>query len=828
MHRLSSRRRTRLPFRLHTLAVALAAASASTLTPQLAQAQTPIIKGAHDYDLPSDSLATTLNRIAVDAGIALSVDPALVQGKRSNPVRGKFAADAALREALRGSGLELSRTSTGTFTLRPVPPDAVTLRTMKITADADRFTEPAEHGFKADYQRSATKMRLSVRETPQAISVVTADAIKARQARDITSALELTAGLVPSSSSTIGGPFAGRGLETNEQFMLRGQELNGQRDIRLDGFALSAPQLDLGLMERIEVVKGPSSTLYGQGSLGGFINFVRKKPQVEHSTSVAAQVGSWDTYRLELDSTGALTDNNAVSGRVFAAYDDAGSFIDGVWTKRSVLAPNLDAQLGEKTRLMVDLIFQDDDFVPSHGIPLRIANGDELEIPDIPRSRFVGAPADEDSYLHTRLIMTRLDHELTDDWLVTLSLQKGWQKFGRYFDNYAHGGLDSQYDPNPATLGDTSLYADTNTSDSTFWAGEIRLDGHFEAFGREHQLLVGAERNRRAYDDTFGYQQVGYGNIYSGEFPTDGTKATDLYAAPYSGFAANSGAYVQTLLSATERAKVLVGARYDHIEQTGDTDELSQYDTTYRLGATYDISDNLTAYAMYGESFNPVEARTWDQKMLDPEQGRGYELGLKTEWNERRLSATVALYQQDLDNRPIPDPEHSIGSISSGLQRTQGAEIEFFGSPLSGLEIIAGLGWADSEYKDKDDLEYGLVPYGSIKRNGGLYVSYELQEGVLRGFGAGVTYTYVGRRSFAYAGLAQGCCVSGATSDQLWFDGFDRTDLNIFYKGLKDWDFSLQIRNVFDDVYVERMRDIESNNYFGSPTAYLLRVEYTL
>ncbi len=808
----------RLPFRLHALSLALAAGAVTFISPVI-QAQASVASTQRNYDLPAGSLATTLNRIAVEAGLALSVEPALVEGRRSHPVRGRFDAETALREALRDSGLQLQQTSAGSYTLAPLPEGAVMLQKVTVEGSSPFDAPPEPGGLKADYQSSATKMPLSIRETPQAITVVTRESMDRRQVRDLTSALELTAGLVPAASSTIGGPFAGRGLEANEQFNLRGQELNGQRDIRVDGFALSSPELDLALFERVEVVKGPSSMLYGQGSLGGFINFIRKKPQAEARTTVVGQFGSWDTYRAEFDTTGALTESGDLRGRFVAAYDDAGSFIDGVWTKSTVLAPNFEWQVAEKTRLYLDLVYQDADFLPSHGVPLRV-DGNKLHMPDIPRSRMTGEPASTDSYSDSRIVTARIDHELSDNWLATLALQGGNQKFGRYFDNYAHGGLDAD--------GNTYLYADTYTTDDDFWAGELRVDGRFTAFGREHQVLMGVERNRRSYDSTFQYQQVGFGNIYTDEYPTDGTRATDLVPVTWSGFTENTGAYLQFLLGITDRMKILAGARYDEAEQTGGTDEMKNDEVTMRAGVTYDVSQNITAYAMYGESFSPVDSLTWDEKLLDPESGKGYELGLKSEWLDGRLGVTLALYRQDLDNIPIPDPVHPEGSISGGEQRNDGVEIEVSGSPLPGLEIVAGIGWVDSDYTNRDDPEYGLVPYGSIERNGGLYVSYELQEGMLRGLGAGITYTYVGTRSFAYAGLVDMGYVNGATSDQLWFDGFDRTDFSVFYTALENWDISLQVRNVFDDTYIERMRDIESNNYFGSPRAYLLRVAYEL
>src|SRR5262245_58947340 len=152
--------------------------------------------------------------------------------------------------------------------------------------------------------------------------------------------MELSAG-AGSGTSSGGGPFAGPSPRVADQFSLRGQRLDGDRDVRIDGFSAGAQRnnFDLASFERIEVVKGPSSLLYGQGSLGGFINLVRKKPQAEFAVSASGQVGSYDTYRAEGDITGAFDSSEALRGRLVFAYDDSGSFIDDVHSRLAVVSP---------------------------------------------------------------------------------------------------------------------------------------------------------------------------------------------------------------------------------------------------------------------------------------------------------------------------------------------------------------------------------------------------------------------------------------------------------------------------------------------------------
>lgn len=814
MHRFDFAAR---PFRLRALSVALAAASSAVA---VAQTPAPEVSTQRDYDLPAGALATTLNRIAVDAGLALSVEPALVQGKRAPAVRGRFDAATALREALRGSGLQLLRTPAGSYTLEALPDGAAMLQKVRVEAAPSLLDAPVERGgIKADYQSSATKMPMSLKETPQSVSVITRKSIDARQAVDVLSALELAAG-VSAGVSSGGGPFAGPSPRVAEQFSLRGQRLNGDRDVRIDGFAAGAQrnEFDLAAFERVEVVKGPSSMMYGQGSVGGFINLIQKKPQKDFAGSISGSVGSYDTYRGEVDVTGALDAGGNVSGRIAAAYDDRGSFIDDVESRRTVVAPSLSVDLGERTRLLLTGMLQDTDSLPSLGIPLRL-EGDRLKVPDIKRSFYFGVQAAKESETTESMATLKLDRELDDDWLATLLLQRSSNDRHGYADSYGYGIYGD---------GDTYLYAASTIHETDVWAGELRVNGRFQAFGREHQLMAGVETNEREQDAFGGYAYVGTANIYRNDFADAGTVRSDQLPITYdfTDTSRNRAAYLQFQLALTERIKLLTGARYDRAEQVsrnhidGGGDSAKESEITYRIGLTGEITSQLNGYVSYGQSFNPVLDRSASGNILDPERGEGYELGLKGEWFDGALAASLALFRQELDNRPIPDPDNAPGqffSISGGLQRTDGVEIELTGSPLTGLTISAALTLLDAEYIDRRDPNYGLTPQETTDRQSALYVNYEIQNGPLRRLALGGTWVYVDDR----------WSISGG--DNVTVAGYDRVDLQAQYPLTSNLDVSMQVRNVADSRYIERNNGPYGyGHYFGSPRACLLRVEYRL
>jgi TonB-dependent siderophore receptor len=582
--------------------------------------------------------------------------------------------------------------------------------------------------------------------------------------------------------------------------------------VRMDGFVVASRVFDMAAFERVEVVKGPSSVLYGQGSLGGFINMIRRKPQATAAASLVAQVASYDTYRAEVDATGALSER--YNGRLTAAFDRGDSFTDSVDTRTLLFAPSLSVEVGDDTTVLAQVLYQKDNYTPSRGTPLRL-EGNELFVPAIDEALFTGVPSAEESWGRVHLATLEIDKPLGDQWLMSLLFQKSGVRTQRFFDAYSNACCLT-------TSGDVYMYSDTSRAEGDSWAGEIRFDGRFEAFGREHRVLLGFEHAQRDDDLAFGYTYLGLGNLYTQEFQEanvipGGARFQD-FDFDFTNENLDRGYYGQLLLAVSDRARVLVGARHDasdidHLNNnSAELDSKSDGEWTMRVGLTYDASANVTAYGVFAQTFNPtVDARSESGRILDPETGEGLEVGLKMEWFEQRLGVNLAVFRQELDNIPIMDPNNHNFSINGGLQRTEGIELEASGLVTDGLTLGAAWAALDSEYVDPLDPNFGLEPWGLIDRQSSVFASYELQEGGLRGLGFGVSYVDIGNRS-------QG---SGA-----FLRGYERVDLNLYYNGLESWEFSLQVRNAGDERYIERLRDLYQDNFFGAPRALLLRTEY--
>lgn len=704
----------------------------------------------------------------------------------------------------------------------PKKDDPTEPETIYVTGTADK-------GFKADDQGSG-KMPLSIRETPQAITVLTRDSLDDRQVFSLQQALELSAGATQFSGT---GPFAGQPSFGFNQTTIRGIQIDDAYDFRDDGFVsgsfFSVP--DLAIYDRVEVVKGANSVLYGRGSVGGLINRIRKKPTAERRTDVELSGGSFDTYRGEIDTRGAITDSGAIRGRMVGVYEDSGSFVEGVETQRTVLAPSVDFDLTPDTHLLVQALRQTEDIVPNTGMPLR-ADGDDWKAPDISRRQYNGVPT-QDSYRWTiESVMAQLDQKLGDRWLASLRLASSNTDTPIRTDAYVYGFREEGDDlATPDVIerrGDTAVYGNDFALDRDILAGEIQINGRIDIAGREAKLGFGADINENQYSRRGMYTAPATGNLYTGIFERPDPTLYPGQAS--SGAPLAYGVYAQGQIPVTDRLKVLLGARWDQVrldtvpyhpivEPTPPRERKTLDKTTGRVGLTYDLNQQISFYTVYAQSFSPeLFATDIDGKLLPPETGEVYEFGAKTEWFDRRLGVNTAIYRVDRDNVAVAAgtaPGGGSYSAASGLQRSDGFEIEVNGRPLPGWDLSLAMNVVDSAYKDRRDPFYGKQPGGTADYQVGLYSAYEIQAGPARGLGFGASFFAIGDRGV-------GTFVTGT------IPGYERLDLHAFYRGIKDVEINLLVRNVTDETYIEGADRPGAIAFFGSPVAALLSVRYSI
>lgn len=758
----------------------------------------------HSFDIPAQPLAEALIQFGRQSGRQATAEAGLVANRRSMPVKGTMSWQDALAALLSGSGLtwrasggmvvveRLPQAGSGAHVLAPITVEGQ-------AAAAARFGDaPAEPGgFKAEYQTTATKSAQSIRETPQSIGVVTQDLMRARQVTDLSQAIETIAGVTQYSGP---GPFAGHDGFGFGDIQIRGITSDYLTDPREDGYTspvFSAPP-DLAPYERIEVVKGPSSVLYGRGSAGGFLNRVRKKPLPHAQSEVEATVGSYDLYRVDADATGPMFDTGKVRGRIVAAYQSAGSFVDDVESERLVLAPSLEVDLTETTRLLLQTSYQHDNYIPNPGVPLRLEGG-KYVAPDISRSLFVGTPNDDDVNLRMWGASAQLDQEIDDDWLATLRLNRSGSRNPTHLDSYAYG---------VNAAGDVNLYAGDFNIDTDVWSGELRMNGDLRVLDRPTRLTYGVDHTDLRHVNDQSYTYIGTANIYLRNFDQVPTVPTTpsfngLYERQ------GTGVYGQVDIQPVDRLHLLLGGRYDWTETSlaervnGTEDRAKEEAFTARAGVVLDVTRNVSVFGLYAQSFNPVLEADRDGQILPAEEGEIYELGIKTEWLDKRLGINASVFRIDRTNVPVPDEGPGNFSVSGGTQRSDGVELEINGEILPGWQVSFAGTLLDSSFTEASDPDHGNQPSGSSDWQVGLYTSYEIQEGALQGVGAGVGFFGIGER-----GLSRPATL----------DGYERLDLGAFYNGIENVTLRLQVRNVLDERYIE---GADRPNYaqFGSPRA---------
>ena len=772
------------------------------------------------YHIAGGQLNKVLTRFSAITGVFLAGNLDLTAGKTSPGLVGQYTIEEALNAILLGSELQAIKQGNGSYTLQPL--SAVrALDKVTVTGQEVRFGDaPAEPGgLKAEYQTTATKMAMSLRETPQAISVVTRDSLDARMVRNLSTAIEITPS-VSNSGNGVGiasgpGMFGGQGIY-DEKFVLRGQPVA----IRGDGFKIGNHNIDLAAYERVEVIKGPSG-FYGQGSLGGFINMVRRRPQEEFDASISGEVGSFDTYRTEVDITGSLNDEGNLRGRLNFVYDDAGAFVEKLESQKVMIAPSIEAVISDKTRVLAQFLYQKDRFDANPGTSLR-RNGDQIElIPVMSDPTTLYGNTGEKSKTDVSEFLLRVDHELSDSWLASLLIKNNRSTRDAINPNYVSVYSSTIY-----------TYYGKDAWERDYWAGEVRLQGEYELFGNTHQLLVGLEHIDEFIDRRWGsltpYDYYhGHIDTFNGDFASFSTATRNdipLLVSRY-GDLETRAVYAQTLLSIDDKNKLLIGGRYDKFRSTTkrrdgvpDPEPLTANAFTGKVGLIHNFNDNVTGYGIWAESFEPNDGRDENGRLLDPITGTGYELGLKTEWLDKKLGANLAIFYQELDNRPLNKPGETY-QVASGKHLTKGIELEVSGSLAPGWDIAAALSLMDNKFTEDDDPYKGLSIDGSVDKQFSFYTNYEVQKGALKGLGIGATYVHVADRNFVLIPWV-------GDYSQIYLDGYDRWDLNFSYNAIPNWDMSLLIRNVTDETYIDSATFVEYGAYFGSPRAALFSATY--
>lgn len=560
----------------------------------------------------------------------------------------------------------------------PVEEDPQTSQEIVVTGVRDTSVGENEYGVRAS--RSASRLNLSQKETPQSISVVTRAQIDDFQLRDVNTLLSTTTGINVQQAETDRTYYSARGFDITN-FQLDGVGLPF-------AYGLQNGALDTAAYERVEVLRGANGLLSMTGNPSATINFVRKRPGRDLAGSVLLTGGTYDTKRVEGDLTLPLEAGGKVRSRIVGAYQDVGSYLDRYTGKRSVLYGVVEADLTPTTTLSVGYQRQDNrtDGGLWGALPLYTTEGTPT---DLPRSTSTSAEWTRWNTLDQQ-IFGDLTQQLGGDWSAKLSvLRRAIDEDSRLF--YVFG--------NPGQAADAGLFAFPGAFRGP--TRELTLDayvtGPVKLGGRTHEVVLGVNRGTSRLRQSSSYPA---GGTLPGNSAFDGSFAEPdfppfVLQADFE--TKRSSVYGLVRLNPADRLKIMVGGNYTWIESEGYSYGVDRvYDERRFLpfaGATFDLTPAISLYASYSKIFNPQFELSEQLTILAPAEGDNVEAGVKGSWFDNRFYASAAVFRAQQNG--IAEAGRFDDAIRQQLYttinaRSEGIELDLGGQPLAGLNLSGG------------------------------------------------------------------------------------------------------------------------------------------
>ncbi|WP_411388697.1 TonB-dependent siderophore receptor [Pseudomonas sp. MPB23] len=649
---------------------------------------------------------------------------------------------------------------------------------------------------------TATKLPLTLRETPQAVTVITRQRMDDQAMTSINDVVNATPGLFLNFSS---GP--GRQSYTSRGFNIDNLMYDGIPS-GYSGASVGA-QPNLAMFDRVEVVRGATGLVTGSGNPSAAINLIRKRPLDEQKVTLTGAAGSWDDYRGELDASSPLNDSGTLRGRVVTSYRDANSFIDNVEEYHGLFYAVTEADLSEDTTLTLGFSNQKDKTNYFWGSSLIGQDGHHL---NLPRSYNPGTDwENKDQEINT--VFAELRQRLANDW--SLQVNANYAEQNALFS----GSYQSRWVNN--TLARTvyqAAYDENQTGIDAF------ASGPFQAFGRTHELVVGA--SKRIYDmTTHSYSP------YDMDWPLTSGKPNFVHTTDGRTVTTQDGVYITTRLSLADPLKLILGGRldwYDYDNRDGSGDYKVTRNLTRYAGLIYEIDDHHSVYVSYSDIFTPQSSKDISGTPVKPIVGKNYEVGIKGEYLGGALNASMALFRIDQENRAVqvyvPNCPQTSCYEGSGEIRSQGVDFELQGALTENWQVGGGYTYART-HTIKDDANPQKVnkqfdtdtPEHLFK----LTTRYNFQ-GPLERLRVGGNISWQSRM---YNDIA----LADGSTYRLKQGAYAVTDLMAGYKVNDHLDLQLNANNIFDRRYYSAIANSASygGDSYGNPRNMMLTAKYS-
>ena len=686
------------------------------------------------------------------------------------------------------------------------------LQQVEVGADSYAPVGP-DFGYVGQRSLTATKTDTPVSETPRSVSIVTREQMDDRAAVSISDALRYTPGL---QSGFFG--------EDNKQdwFIIRGfkQANNGlYRDgTRVYSSGFYSWQIDPFTLERVEILRGPASVLYGQTPPGGVINVVSKRPQYYDHGAIEVEYGTWDNRTVSMDVGGPVGQGNNKAYRVLAMAGKNGTQVDDVEAERQLVAPSFNIKIGDATDLTLLSSFQKDDsdpylqFLPAEGTLTPNPNG------KIRSDVAVGNP-DYEYFKRTQYTLGyQLKHALNERTEFQQSVRYGHIDIDlkqMYFSGYAQDApaVGAALDPSGARR-DILRGVSTEDGDADQWTADNRLVHSWNYNGVDHTLLLGLDYQSLAirgkdypqdpiaadgngsvlglpYDPRFDIYNPSYSNDVVLLNPGTLTPYTDADLQTRTTDAYQLGGYLQDQMKFGDHWTFLFGARYDHAKTetknkaTGKQQDVRDKEWTVNTGLAYVADNGVTTYTSYSQSFQPIIQLDSNGEPFKPEYGDQVEVGVKIQPRGVDGYLNLAVFNIDQENltKFVNGNTSQIGKV-----RSKGVEVEGVANITPAFSVIATGTLMDVAIKEGPEAEKGETPSQVADKLASLWGNYKFLGGMLDGLSVGAGARYTGE-------------THGDNTGTLRVPSYTLYDATVSY-AWDNWKFQVAGKNLADKDYI--------------------------
>lgn len=680
---------------------------------------------------------------------------------------------------LRKKTLAMAITALSLNTQAAETPQETTLSEVAVEADGVSAGNSANDGYQTSEARSGTKTDTLLIETPQSITVVTEQQLKDQASQTLQEAVRYSTGVTSEAY----------GLDNRGDWLfIRGTEHTEYRDgLRVQAQTYDMPRPNPYSLERVEILRGPASVLYGAGTVGGMVNVISKRPQEKARREINFQYGSYDHKQVGIDLTGPLNDEGTVLYRLVASEADSGTQVDFTDTENWFIAPSLTLRPSDRTSLTLLANFQRDKtdgataaFPPHSGTISHNPNG------RLPTDLFSGERGYDHHYLSQQSLGWEFSHAFNDRWTIRQNArvsQSDLDYATLYPSIFSGVGGNAFQDANQrlvnrfgyANKQETEVVVVDNQLESKWNVGSTH---HTVLMGVDHMNVLQENRNGSSFSPTlFDLYDPQYGIVPDSELAVAVDQPDQRVR--------QTGVYLQDQIRIGEHWTFTVGLRNDRVTDKVQGGE-EQKDSAFskRFGVVYLASNGLAPYFSYSESFNPVVGLDASNNTFKPRRGEQVEVGMRYQPVGSEDMYTVSVYDLQEENRLSSDPDNPNFSIQKGKVNVWGVELDAVTKVTDRLDLLANYTYTHARTKDGSSESYVPEVHPHVAS---LWTTYRFSLGDYDGFKLGGGVRFIGSNRDETGTL-------DVPSVTLF-------DAMLAYE-TDDWRASLNALNITDETYI--------------------------